>query len=100
MRQYWDLATDWQALPIISFDGSVTGHDFSDVLLGRPASFWQGGGQYQRITAIQQGYYVQDRIKGLGGEIKVMGIGSFADMNRSEFERYGKLVRDTGMRAE
>lgn len=43
---------------------------------------------------------VQDRIKGLGGEIKVMGIGPFADMNRSEFERYGKLVRDTGMRAE
>ena len=63
MRQYWDLATDWQALPIIAFDGSVTGHDFSDVLLGRPASFWQGGGQYQRINALQQGYYVQDQIK-------------------------------------
>ncbi|MCZ2077669.1 MAG: carboxypeptidase regulatory-like domain-containing protein [Bryobacterales bacterium] len=63
MRQSWDLATDWQALPIISFDGSVTGHDFSDVLLGRPSSFWQGGGQYQRIAAVQQGYYVQDQIK-------------------------------------
>lgn len=43
---------------------------------------------------------VQERIKGLGGEITAMGIEPFAEMNRSEFERYGKLVRDTGMRAE
>ena len=63
MRQYWDLATDWQAFPIINFDASVTGHDFSDVLLGRPSNFWQGGGQYQRINAVQQGYYVQDQVK-------------------------------------
>jgi hypothetical protein len=63
MYQKWDLATDWQALPIVDFDGSVTGHDFSDVLLGRPSNFWQGGGQYQRINATQQAYYVQDQIK-------------------------------------
>lgn len=63
MKQYWDLATDWQALPIIDFDGTVTGHDFADVLLGRPSNFWQGGGQYQRINAVQQGYYVQDQIR-------------------------------------
>ena len=43
---------------------------------------------------------VQDRIRGLGGEITVMDVGPFAEMNRAEFERYGKLVRDTGMRAE
>jgi len=43
---------------------------------------------------------VQDRIKALGGEITPMDIATFAEMNRSEFERYGKLVRDTGMRAE
>lgn len=43
---------------------------------------------------------VQERIKGLGGEITVMDVGQFAAMNRAEFERYGKLVRDTGMRAE
>jgi tripartite-type tricarboxylate transporter receptor subunit TctC len=43
---------------------------------------------------------VQERIKALGGEITPMGVEPFAEMNRSEFERYGKLVRDTGMRAE
>jgi len=43
---------------------------------------------------------VQERIKALGGEISATSIESFAEMNRSEFERYGKLVRDTGMRAE
>ncbi len=43
---------------------------------------------------------VQERIKALGGEIATMGIEAFAEMNRSEFERYGKLVKDTGMRAE
>jgi tripartite-type tricarboxylate transporter receptor subunit TctC len=43
---------------------------------------------------------VQERIKALGGEITPMDIGTFAEMNRSEFERYGKLVRETGMRAE
>jgi len=43
---------------------------------------------------------VQERIKGLGGEITVMDVGAFAAMNRSEFERYGKLVRATGMQAD
>jgi len=43
---------------------------------------------------------VQDRIKALGGEITAMGIEPFAEMNRSEFERYGKLVKETGMRAD
>lgn len=43
---------------------------------------------------------VQDRIKGLGGEITPLGIEAFAEMNRDEFERYGKLVRDAGIRAE
>ena len=43
---------------------------------------------------------VQDRIKGLGGEITPLGIEAFADMNRDEFERYGKLVKDAGIRAE
>jgi hypothetical protein len=43
---------------------------------------------------------VQERIKALGGEITAMGIEPFAEMNRSEFERYGKLVKDTGMRAD
>jgi hypothetical protein len=63
MRQYWDLATDWLALPIISFDGGVTGHELPDFLVGRPASYLQGGGEYQRIRATQFGAYVQDQIR-------------------------------------
>ena len=43
---------------------------------------------------------VQTRIKGLGGEISVLGIEQFADFNRLEFERYGKIVRDANIKAE
>lgn len=43
---------------------------------------------------------VQARIKGLGGEISILPVEQFADMNRAEFERYGKLVRDAGIKAE
>ncbi len=43
---------------------------------------------------------VQTRIKGLGGEITPLGIEQFAEMNRSEFERYGKIVRDANIKAE
>jgi tripartite-type tricarboxylate transporter receptor subunit TctC len=43
---------------------------------------------------------VQARIKGLGGEINVLGVDQFAAMNRAEFERYGKLVRDANIKAE
>lgn len=43
---------------------------------------------------------VQTRIKGLGGEITVMGIEQFAEFNRGEFERYGKIVRDANIKAE
>jgi hypothetical protein len=63
MRQYWDLATDWLALPIISFDGSVTGHELSDFMTGRVSNYLQGGGEYQRLHATQIGSYVQDQIK-------------------------------------
>lgn len=43
---------------------------------------------------------VQARIKGLGGEIQAMTPEQFAEMNRSEFERYGKLVRDANIKAD
>jgi tripartite-type tricarboxylate transporter receptor subunit TctC len=43
---------------------------------------------------------VQARIKGLGGEINMLGIEQFAEMNRAEYERYGKLVRDANIKAE
>ena len=34
------------------------------------------------------------RIKGLGGEIVPMSVEAFAEMNKAEFERYGKLIRE------
>jgi tripartite-type tricarboxylate transporter receptor subunit TctC len=43
---------------------------------------------------------VQARIKGLGGEINPLGLEQFADMNRAEYERYGKLVRDANIKAD
>jgi tripartite-type tricarboxylate transporter receptor subunit TctC len=43
---------------------------------------------------------VQARIKGLGGEVNILPVDQFADMNRAEYERYGKLVRDANIKAE
>ena len=43
---------------------------------------------------------VQARIKGLGGEITLMGIAQFSEMNRSEFEHYGRLVKEASIKAE
>jgi tripartite-type tricarboxylate transporter receptor subunit TctC len=43
---------------------------------------------------------VQARIKGLGGEVGSLTLDAFAAMNRAEFERYGKLVRDANIKAE
>ena len=43
---------------------------------------------------------VQARIKGLGGDTVPMSVEAFAEMNRAEFERYGKLIRDAGIKAD
>lgn len=43
---------------------------------------------------------VQARIKGLGGEIQPMSPEQFGEMNRSEFERYGRLIREAGIKVE
>ncbi|MCW5634767.1 MAG: tripartite tricarboxylate transporter substrate binding protein [Rubrivivax sp.] len=52
------------------------------------------------LTAALKLPEVAARIKGLGGEIQLMTPEQFAEMNRSEFERYGRLVRDAGIKAE
>ncbi len=49
--------------PIIGFDGGVTGHPFSDFLVGQASSYLQGGGEYQRLHATQLGIYIQDQIR-------------------------------------
>lgn len=43
---------------------------------------------------------VMARIKGLGGDIVPMSIEAFAEMNRAEFDRYGKLIRDAGIKVD
>ncbi|MCE3271528.1 MAG: putative Bug-like extra-cytoplasmic solute receptor, family [Ramlibacter sp.] len=43
---------------------------------------------------------VQARIKGLGGEVGTLGVEQFAEMNRQEFERFRKLVRDANIKAD
>jgi tripartite-type tricarboxylate transporter receptor subunit TctC len=52
------------------------------------------------LAAVLKQPDVMARIKGLGGEIQPMSIEAFAEMNRSEFERYGKLVRDAQIKVE
>jgi tripartite-type tricarboxylate transporter receptor subunit TctC len=43
---------------------------------------------------------VQARIRGLGGEVGTLNAEQFAEMNRQEFERYRKLVRDANIKAD
>jgi tripartite-type tricarboxylate transporter receptor subunit TctC len=43
---------------------------------------------------------VQKRIAGLAGEPGTLTIEQFADMNRADYERFGKLIRDAKIRLE
>jgi tripartite-type tricarboxylate transporter receptor subunit TctC len=52
------------------------------------------------LTAALKQPDVAARIKGLGGEIQLMSPEQFAEMNKAEFERYGRLVRDANIKVE
>lgn len=43
---------------------------------------------------------VQARIKGMGGDVGTLTADGFADMNRQEFERFRKLVKDANIKAD
>ena len=43
---------------------------------------------------------VQERLKSLGGNSEDQTIQQFSDFNRSEFERFGKLVKVANIKAE
>ena len=43
---------------------------------------------------------VQARIKTLGGDLGTVTGAQFADMNKAEYEHYGKLVREANIKAE
>ena len=43
---------------------------------------------------------VQKRLIGLGGEPGAMTAEQFAAMNKADFDRFGKLIKDAGVRME
>jgi tripartite-type tricarboxylate transporter receptor subunit TctC len=43
---------------------------------------------------------VQARLRGLGGEPGTLTRDQFAALNRAEYERFGKLIKDAGIRLE
>ncbi|MCG2591843.1 tripartite tricarboxylate transporter substrate binding protein [Ramlibacter sp. XY19] len=53
--------------------------------------------ELQRVLKLPD---VQARIKGLGGEVGNIGVDQFAEMNRQEFERFRKLVKDANIKME
>jgi tripartite-type tricarboxylate transporter receptor subunit TctC len=53
--------------------------------------------ELQRVLKLPD---VQARIKGLGGEVGAISLDQFTEMNRSEFDRYGKLVRDANIKPD
>jgi tripartite-type tricarboxylate transporter receptor subunit TctC len=51
--------------------------------------------ELQRVLKLPD---VAERLKGLGGEIQLLGIEEFAAFNRTEFDRFGKLIRDANIK--
>ena len=43
---------------------------------------------------------VRARLVGLGGEPGALSLAQFAEMNRAEFERYGRLIREAGIKVD
>ena len=43
---------------------------------------------------------VQERLRGLAGEASTLDLEPFAELNRSKFDRYGKLVKAANIKAE
>ena len=53
-----------------------------------------------QVTRVLKMPDVQARIKGMGGDVGTLVSDQFAQMNRQEFERFGKLVKDANIKAE
>jgi tripartite-type tricarboxylate transporter receptor subunit TctC len=53
--------------------------------------------ELQRVLKLPD---VQARIKGLGGEVGALSVDQFAEMNRQEFDRFRKLVKDANIKME
>ena len=55
---------------------------------------------YTELMAALKSPDVQKRIIGLAGEPGNMTSTEFAELNRADYERYGKLIRDAGVKLE
>jgi tripartite-type tricarboxylate transporter receptor subunit TctC len=55
---------------------------------------------YAEIAAALKSPDVQKRILGLAGEPGALTSAEFAELNRVDYERYGKLIRDAGVKLE
>ena len=55
---------------------------------------------YTELMAALKSPDVQKRIVGLAGEPGNMTSAEFAELNRADYERYGKLIRDAGVKLE
>jgi tripartite-type tricarboxylate transporter receptor subunit TctC len=55
---------------------------------------------YAEIMAALKSPDVQKRIIGLAGEPGTMTSAEFAELNRADYDRYGKLIRDAGVKLE
>jgi len=53
--------------------------------------------ELKRVLALPD---VQAKLKGMGGEPGAIGLAEFAEMNRAEYERFGKLIKSAGIKAE
>jgi tripartite-type tricarboxylate transporter receptor subunit TctC len=51
--------------------------------------------ELQRVLKLPD---VAERLKAMGGEVQAMSTEDFAKFNRAEFERFGKLVKDAGVK--
>ena len=52
------------------------------------------------LAAVQFRELLQRESAGLAGEASTLTLEQFAELNRSEFERYGKLVKAANIKAE
>ena len=79
---------------------------------GADMSTWYGlyvtaGTPQEVVTKLQQDLArilklpeVEARLKGLGGEPGAISPAQFGELNRQEYERFGKLIRETGIKLQ
>ncbi|MGD0125742.1 MAG: carboxypeptidase regulatory-like domain-containing protein [Terriglobia bacterium] len=63
LRFKWTNVTNWQTMPLLSFDGETTGNAAADFLTGSIDSFSQGGGQSNQTHNTDWALFLQDTIR-------------------------------------